>query len=129
LLEQKGMLGRRSADIAFGHAGIARDDVDVLELYDNFSWEIVRSFEALGYCEVGEGRDFVRSGEIEIDGKYPIVTDGGLLSHSHTGQSQVLQRVNQAVRQLRGEASANQIANAEIALAFWQFGLVLLGKN
>jgi hypothetical protein len=33
------------------------------------------------------------------------------------------------VRQLRGEASANQIANAKIALAFWQFGLVLLGKN
>lgn len=129
LLEHKGMLGRRSADVAFGHAGIARQDVDVLELYDNFSWEIVRYFEAYGYCEVGEGRDFVKSGEIETDGKFPIVTDGGTMSHSHTGQSQVLQRVNQAVRQLRGEASANQIANAEIALASWPFGLVLLGKN
>src|SRR5690606_7831529 len=49
------MWGRKAGDAAFAQAGIARADVDVFEFYDNFSWEIVRYFEALRYCAVGEG--------------------------------------------------------------------------
>lgn len=126
--ERKGLLGKRSADTAFRQAGIAREDVDVLELYDNFSWEIVRYFEAYGYCDFGEGADFVTSGAIEPGGRFPIVTDGGTMSHSHTGKSQILQRVIQAVRQLRGTSSVNQVPDAEIALASWPYGVVLLGR-
>lgn len=37
-----GVVGRRAADCAFAHAGLRRDDVDVLELYDPFSFEIIR---------------------------------------------------------------------------------------
>jgi acetyl-CoA acetyltransferase len=125
--ERKGMLGRRSADIAFRQAGIQRSDVDVLELYDNFSWEIVRCLEAYRFCETGEGAEFIRSGAIEPGGQYPIVTDGGTMSHSHTGASQILQRVIQAARQLRGTSCVNQIRDAEVALASWPYGVVLLG--
>jgi acetyl-CoA acetyltransferase len=122
------MWERRAGDIAFERAGLSRADVDVFELYDNFSWEIIRYFEALRYCEVGEGPAFVANGAIEVGGRYPIVTDGGTMSHSHTGTSQLLQRVVQGVRQLRGTSAANQIVNAEVALVAAIGGVVLLGS-
>ena len=40
------------------------DDVDVCEFYDPFSFEIIRQFEAFGFCEEGEGGDFVMNGTI-----------------------------------------------------------------
>lgn len=121
------MWGRKAGDAAFAQAGIGRDDVDVFEFYDNFSWEIVRYFEALRYCDVGEGPDLVAGDAIEATGRYPIVTDGGTMSHSHTGESQRLQRVVQAVRQLRGESAANQVPGAEIALVAVIGEVLLLG--
>ncbi|RYY28486.1 MAG: thiolase family protein [Sphingomonadales bacterium] len=127
--ERKGRLGKKSADVAFAQAGLARESVDVLELYDNFSYEIIRTLEQFGYCKPGEGGDFVTSGVLEKGGKLPMVTDGGTMSHSHTGASQILQRVCQASRQLWSEASANQVEDARIALASWPYGVVLLGVD
>lgn len=123
------MWSRMAGDRAFARAGLQRDDVDVYELYDNFSWEIIRYFEALRYCEVGEGADFVSGGAIEPDGKYPIVTDGGTMSFSHTGESQRIQRVVQAVRQLRGTSAVNQIPDAQVALVAQIGDVVLLGAS
>lgn len=125
--DRVGMLGRAAGDRAFAMSGLSRSEVDVFELYDNFSWEIIRYFEAFRYCEVGEGPDFVADGAIEISGRYPIVTDGGTMSHSHTGESQRHQRVVQAVRQLRGTTSANQVADARTALVAALGDVVLLG--
>lgn len=126
--DRVGMLGRDAADRAFARAGLAREDVDVFELYDNFSWEIIRYFEAFGYCEVGEGPDLVAGQAIESTGRYPVVTDGGTMSHSHTGESQRIQRVVQAVRQLRGTSAANQVAAPEVALVAALGDVVLLGN-
>jgi len=124
--DRVGMMGRKAADVAFTQAGLRRDDVDVCEFYDSFSWEIIRYFEALRFCEIGEGGPFVTSGVIDPDGKFPICTDGGLMSHSHTGASQLLQKVVQCVRQLRGESPANQVVNAQVALAAAPQGSVML---
>ena len=87
----------------------------------------MRYFEALGDCEAGEGPDFVAEGAIEVGGRYPVVTDGGTMSHSHTGESQRLQRVVQAVRQLRGESAANQVPDARVAVVTVVGEVVLLG--
>ncbi|PSM39105.1 acetyl-CoA acetyltransferase [Streptomyces dioscori] len=127
--ERVGMLGRDAADRAFARAGLTREDVDVFELYDNFSWEIIRYFEAFGYCGVGEGPDFVADGAIEVTGRHPVVTDGGTMSHSHTGESQRIQRVVQAVRQLRGSSAANQLPDPQIALVAALGDVVLLGRT
>lgn len=127
--DRVGMLGRDAANRAFGRAGLRREDVDVFELYDNFSWEIIRYFEAFGYCAVGEGPDLVAGDAIEVGGPYPIVTDGGTMSHSHTGESQRIQRVVQAVRQLRGTSAANQVVDAEVALVAALGDVVLLGRT
>ena len=98
-------------------AGLRRDDVDVLELYDPFSFEIIRQLEAFGFCGEGEGGPFVADGHIAIDGSHPITTDGGTMSFSHAGANpQMMQRAIRAVQQLRGDAGALQVPDAHIAL-------------
>ena len=112
-----GWAGREASRKAFGMAGLRPEDVDVCELYDPFSFEIIRQLESYGFCGEGEGGDFVSSGAIERGGRYPITTDGGTMSFSHGGASvQHLQRVIQAVRQLRGTAGNAQVEGAEVAL-------------
>ena len=37
--------------------GLTPDDVDMCEFYDPFSFEIIRQFEAFGFCGRGRGRD------------------------------------------------------------------------
>jgi acetyl-CoA acetyltransferase len=111
-----GWVGRAAAQKAFGMAGLGPDNVDVCEFYDPFSFEIIRQFEAYGFCGEGEGGPFVQSGVIALDGRFPICTDGGTMSHSHTGTSQILQKVVQCVRQVRGASPANQIPDAHVAM-------------
>jgi acetyl-CoA acetyltransferase len=112
-----GTLGRRAAEDAFRTAGLRHDDVDVCEFYDPFSFEIIRQFEAFGFCGEGEGGDFVTDGTIEPTGRFPITTDGGLMSYSHAGAAcQMLQRVIRAVEQLRGTCRSTQIDGAEVAM-------------
>jgi acetyl-CoA acetyltransferase len=113
-----GDIGKRAADRAFAAAGVSRDEVDVLELYDPFSFEIIRQLEALGFCPVGEGGRFVEDGNIALDGPCPVTTDGGTMSFSHPGATtQMLQRVIRAVEQLRGDCGDLQVPEARVALA------------
>jgi len=113
-----GWIGRRAAQRSFSMAGLSPADVDVAELYDPFSFEIIRQLEAFGFCAEGEGGAFVADGNIRPDGSLPITTDGGLLSFSHGGGTvQLLQRVIRAVQQLQGICETTQIAGAEVALA------------
>lgn len=114
--DHSGWVGRRGGEIAFGQAGIARDDVQTCELYDAFSWEPIRQFEAFGFCAPGEGKDLVMTGAIEPGGKWPLCTDGGLLAHGHTGSSQTIQKVVQSVRQVRGQSPVNQVPDCHVSL-------------
>jgi acetyl-CoA acetyltransferase len=112
-----GVVGRRAAERAFSHAGLRPDDVDVLELYDPFSFEIIRQLEAFGFCGDGEGGPFVADGHIGIDGSHPVTTDGGTMSFSHAGSNpQMMQRAVRAVQQLRGQAGDLQVPGAHTAL-------------
>lgn len=116
--EINGTVGRRSAQQAFAMAGITHEDVDVCEFYDPFSFEIIRQFEAFGFCEEGEGGDFVMDGRIEVGGEFPVTTDGGVMSFSHGGAAvQQLQRITRAVEQLRGTCKSQQVEGAEVAMA------------
>jgi acetyl-CoA acetyltransferase len=112
-----GLVGARAAKKAFAMGGLAPADVDVAELYDPFSFEIIRQLEAFGFCGAGEGGPFVEDGNIAPDARLPVTTDGGTMSFSHPGiNAQQLQRVIRAVMQLRGGCTTNQVAGAEIAL-------------
>jgi acetyl-CoA acetyltransferase len=112
-----GWVGRRAARHAFATAGLGPDDVDVCELYDPFSFEIIRQLEAFGFCGEGEGADLVADGAIGPGGRWPVTTDGGTMSFSHGGAAvQLLQRVIRGVHQLRGTCASMQVEGAEVAL-------------
>jgi acetyl-CoA acetyltransferase len=100
--------GRWGGQRTFEMSGLEPKDIDVCEFYDNFSWEIIRLFETYGFCGEGEGGDFVMGGRVRIDGDLPICTDGGLMSFSHAGVAQALQRVISGVEQIRG-THVNQV--------------------
>ena len=112
-----GYVGRRAADRSLAMAGITPAEVDVAELYDPFSFEIIRQLEAYRFCGPGEGGGFVDDGHIAPGGSLPVTTDGGTMSFSHAGISaQQLQRVIRGVQQLRGSCRTMQVPGAEVAL-------------
>jgi len=112
-----GWVGRSAAQKSFAMCGLGPTDVDICEFYDPFSFEIIRQFEAFGFCGEGEGGDFVLGGTIEVGGRYPVTTDGGLMSYSHAGAvAQTLQRPARAVQQIRGECLSQQVPDVEVAL-------------
>ncbi len=118
LYDRYGDVGGRAARIAFGQAGLAPGDVDVAELYDPFSFEVIRQLEALRFCARGEGGEFVRGGRIAVGGELPVATNGGLLAFSHAGLAQLLQKPIAAAQQLRGEAPEGlRVPDARVALA------------
>ena len=80
--------------------------MDAMFVYDSFSVLTLLAIENYGFCEPGEGLDFVQDGRTEFDGAFPVNTNGGHLAESYIGG--ILHYV-EAVRQLRGEAGARQI--------------------
>ena len=116
--DRYGQVGQRAAHKAFEQAGLGPSDVDVCEFYDPSSFEIIRQFEAFGFCKPGEGGDFVMDGRIRIDGEFQVATNGGLLSFSHAGLAQLLQKVISAVHQLQGRCPEElRVPDAEVAIA------------
>jgi acetyl-CoA acetyltransferase/uncharacterized OB-fold protein len=89
-------------------------DVDVAELYDGFTINCLSWIEGLGFCGIGEAKDFLDGGKsIARDGILPLNTNGGQLSHGRTHGMGLL---HEAVTQLRGEGGARQVAGAKVAV-------------
>jgi acetyl-CoA acetyltransferase/uncharacterized OB-fold protein len=89
-------------------------DVDVAQLYDGFTFNCLSWIEALGFCGIGEAKDFLDGGKnIARDGQLPLNTHGGQLSHGRTHGMGLL---HEAVSQLRGEAGDRQVAGARVGV-------------
>ena len=89
-------------------------DVDVAELYDGFTFNCLSWIEALGFCGIGEARDFLDGGKaIARDGSLPLNTNGGQLSH---GRTHGLGLVHEAIVQLRGDGGPRQVPDARVAV-------------
>ncbi len=105
-----------SAYKAYQQAEVQPADIDLFELHDAFSIMSVLSLEASGFAGRGQGVRLGLDGEIGIEGKLPLCTMGGLKARGHpVGATGVYQLV-EAVQQLRGQAGANQVRNAHLAM-------------
>lgn len=101
---------------AYAMAGLAAKDIDVVQVYDAFTINTLLFLEDLGFCKKGEAGSFVENGGIAPGGHLPVNTNGGGLSCVHPGMYGIFALI-EAVRQLRGEGGARQIAGAATALA------------
>ena len=120
---------RVSAPAAFNMAGITPQDVDVFLPYDDFPVVVMMQLEDFGFCPRGEGARFVRETDMTAKGDLPVSTDGGQLSGGQPGGAiGGFVPIVEAVAQLRGDAGARQVADAEIAVATG-FGGITYARN
>ena len=94
---------------AFEAAGVAPEDVDVIQLQDTDAGaEVIHMAEA-GFCADGDQEKLLADGATEIHGSIPVNTDGGLIANGEPIGASGLRQVHELVRQLRGEAGSRQV--------------------
>lgn len=98
--------GGATAARVFASAGISPKDVDVAEIYDNFTFMCMKHLADFGLTPDGEVGAWVREGRNGLDGDLPVNTHGGLLSEAHF---MGLNHVVEAVQQLRAEGVADDL--------------------
>jgi acetyl-CoA acetyltransferase len=108
---------------AFKMAGLGTSDVDVVELYDAFTINTVLFLEDLGFCEKGEGGEFVSEGRIAPGGELAVNTNGGGLSYCHPGMYGIFLLI-EAARQIRGECGDRQQPDVNVALVHGNGGVL-----
>jgi acetyl-CoA acetyltransferase len=96
----------------YGQTGLKPTDMQAAMLYDAFTPQVFKQLEAFGFCGRGEARDFVKDGHIEVGGKLPVNTNGGLIGEAYIHG---MNNVAEAVRQVRGTA-VNQVKDAHHVL-------------
>ncbi|MDG1906646.1 MAG: thiolase family protein [Arenicella sp.] len=107
----------------YSDAGLQASDIDLLQTYDDYPVISMMQFEDLGFCEKGEGPEFVRTTDMRFDAtgpeqnKLPHNTSGGQLSVGQAGAAAGYLGVVENIRQLTGKAGKNQVENARYAIA------------
>ena len=103
----------------YRRAGVGPSEIDVAQLYDAFTGNVIMPLEDFGFCEPGEGGPFVESGAIDWPGgSLPVNTAGGNLAEAYLhGFGHVLE----GVRQMRG-TSTSQVADAKHGLVVSAIG-------
>jgi acetyl-CoA acetyltransferase len=100
----------------FEHAGLARDDIDLPQVYDGFSPYVYFWLEALGYCPVGEAHRFVQDGGIDSDNPsaVPVLAGGGALGN---GRMHGVPQMLECYLQLARRAGERQRERATVGIA------------
>ena len=109
-------ISARAGRDAYSQAGVAPDDIDLVELHDCFTVNEALAYAALGLCAEGGAAKMIRDSENTYGGRVVVNPSGGLLSKGHplgaTGPAQLAE----LTWQLRGDAGARQVEGARLGL-------------
>jgi acetyl-CoA acetyltransferase len=97
----------------YAMAGITPKDVDVAQVYENFTGAVMTSIVEHGFCHPDEVMEFFTVENLTAPGgRLPINTSGGNLAECYMHG---LELIIEAARQVRGTSTC-QVPDAEIAL-------------
>ena len=97
----------------YAMAGIEPKDVDVAQVYENFTGAVMTSIVEHGFCHPDEVMDFCTFENLTApNGKLPINTSGGNLAECYMHG---LELIIEAARQVRGTSTC-QVKDAEISM-------------
>jgi acetyl-CoA acetyltransferase len=106
-----------SAHQAYEISGYGPEDMDVVQAYDTVASSELWDIEKLGFCKKGEAAKLLNDGNLEINGKLPVNTDGGMMARGHPLGATGVGQICEIVTQLRQEAGQRQVPGAKIGLA------------
>lgn len=110
-------LTRNAAVQAYETAGVAPEDLDLVELHDCFATAELVHYDNLMLCAPGEAAPFFESGATWRDGSTPVNVSGGLQSKGHPIGATGIANIWEVCHHLRGEAGDRQIEGATVGLA------------
>ncbi len=116
---------KRALADAFAMAGCTTDDIQVAQLYDNFTISVLLWLEHAGFCKPGESGAFVEGGRILLGGDLPVNTAGGNLSESYM---EGWLHIVEGVRQVRGTCGPRQVPDVGHCLVTGR-GMILNCSN
>lgn len=119
----------------YGRLGIKEPlkELDVVELYQPYSFAGLKWIEAMQICPPGEAPQLLWDGVTDMGGELPFNPSGGVLSTNCIGATGLL-RIGEAAIQIMGRAGARQLPDVNLAMAtgfggaFWS-DVVVLGSR
>ena len=113
-----------AAESAFQMSGRSRADVDLIDVYDCYTITVLMTIEDSGFCPRGEGQRFVREHDLSFAGDFPCNPYGGQLGFGQAGLAGGMSHITDAARQLMRRSEGHQVADADVAFATGNGGLM-----
>lgn len=110
-------------DVLWDQAGMAPQEMDLVQTYDDYPVISMMQIEDLGFCAKGEAPAFLRDKDLTVTGDFPHNTSGGQLSGGQAGAAGGFIGMVEAIRQVTGQAGGTQVPGAERALVSG-FGMI-----
>lgn len=102
-------------------AGATVADVDMLQLYDCYTFTVLITLEDYGFCAKGEGGKFVADGQTGPGGRLTVNTGGGQLTSYYLWGMTPL---TEAVIQGRGQAGQRQVDTHDLIMVSGNGGIL-----
>ncbi len=100
----------KACEVIYKRNGITNPakELDVVEMYDPFTWAQLIWMESMRLCETNEAWKIVERGDTEITGKIPVNPSGGVTC-TNPGIPSAMIRYGEVALQIRGDAGEHQI--------------------
>lgn len=94
---------------AYAQSGVSAEQIGVAEVHDCFTVTELLMMEALGFAAKGEAPNLVHSGDLDINGRIPCNTGGGLVGFGHPVGATGVKQVLEIYRQMKGQCGDYQM--------------------
>ena len=98
-------------------AGLSRNEIDFIELYDATSIMAALCLESGGFADPGKAGELAARGELDLGGSLPCNTFGGLKARGHPLGATAIYQIAEAHLQVTDQAGRNQVDSARAGLA------------